>query len=65
MVDDPSVSRRHAKLQYDSGRLLIRDMESTNGTWVNGERLGPESATLRVGQSLNLGKVNLRVEGDF
>lgn len=65
MVDDPSVSRRHAKLQYDSGRLLIRDMESTNGTWVNGKRLGPESATLRVGQSLNLGKVNLRVEGDF
>jgi len=65
LVDDPSVSRRHAKLQYDSGRLLIRDMESTNGTWVNSKRLGPESATLSAGQSVNLGKVNLRVEGDF
>ncbi len=64
-VNDNSISRRHAKLQYDLGVLKVRDLGSTNGTWVNGVRLGPESATLRVGQSFNLGKVSLRVEGEL
>jgi pSer/pThr/pTyr-binding forkhead associated (FHA) protein len=64
-VNDNSISRRHAKLQFDSGVLKVRDLGSTNGTWINGVRLGPESATLRVGQSFNLGKVSLRVEGEL
>ena len=64
-IDDHSVSRRHAKLQFESGQLKIRDLQSTNGTWINGKRLGPESASLRMGQDIQLGKVRLRVEGDF
>jgi V8-like Glu-specific endopeptidase len=64
-INDNSVSRRHAKLQYDSGLLKIRDLGSTNGTWVNGVRLGPESTALKVGQSFHLGKVSLRVEGEL
>ncbi len=64
-IDDHSVSRRHAKLQFESGQLKIRDLQSTNGTWINGKRLGPESASLRMGQDIQLGKVRLRVEGEF
>ena len=64
-IDDHSVSRRHAKLQYESGQLKIRDLQSTNGTWVNGKRLGPESASLHIGQDIQLGKVRLRIEGEF
>jgi two-component system, NtrC family, sensor kinase len=36
-VADESVSRRHAELTPDDGRWWIRDLESTNGTFVNGE----------------------------
>lgn len=61
-INDKSVSRRHAKLQYDSGVLKIRDLGSTNGTWVNDVRLGTESAILRAGQSFNLGQVSLQIK---
>jgi pSer/pThr/pTyr-binding forkhead associated (FHA) protein len=44
---------------------MIQDLQSTNGTWMNNQRLGSQSATLRKGLSINLGKVNLRIEGDF
>jgi signal transduction histidine kinase len=36
-IADESVSRRHAELTPDDGRWWIRDLESTNGTFVNGE----------------------------
>jgi hypothetical protein len=65
VIADPSVSRKHARVTYASGRLMIQDLQSTNGTWMNNQRLGSQSATLRKGLSINLGKVNLRIEGDF
>jgi len=38
-VSDPDVSRRHAKVAIDDGQLSIEDLGSTNGTFVNGERI--------------------------
>src|SRR5687767_15845982 len=38
-VDHPSVSRRHARLQVDRGELRISDLDSRNGTRVNGMRI--------------------------
>ncbi len=35
------VSRRHARLEWRHGGLYIVDLDSTNGTWVNGRRLTP------------------------
>ena len=56
-IDDFSISRRHARLTVDSGRLLIEDLGSVGGTFVDGERLEPgarhlvaEGATLRFGE---------------
>jgi pSer/pThr/pTyr-binding forkhead associated (FHA) protein len=38
-VSDPDVSRRHAKVSIDDEQLSIEDLGSTNGTFVNGERI--------------------------
>ena len=41
-VPDPSVSRRHARLAWHGGQFWIEDLGSSNGTYVNGQRLaGP------------------------
>ncbi len=36
---DQTISRRHAELTPDDGRWFIRDLQSANGTWVNGQRV--------------------------
>ncbi len=41
LIDDFSIARRHARLTVDSGRLLVEDLGSVGGTFVNGERLEP------------------------
>ena len=39
-LDDPKVSRKHAELGlYGPGAYMLRDLASTNGTWVNGRRI--------------------------
>lgn len=55
-IDDFSISRRHARLTIDSGRLLIEDLGSVGGTFVDDVRLEPgvrhlvaPGATLRFG----------------
>ncbi|MGJ3239164.1 MAG: FHA domain-containing protein [Anaerolineae bacterium] len=35
------VSRHHAEITYENGAYYVRDLKSTNGTWLNGERLDP------------------------
>ncbi len=58
------VSRRHATITVDdAGRATVRDERSTNGTFVNGDRVLPGSTvTLSDGDSLRLaGKVTARV----
>lgn len=42
LIDQGSVSRRHAELSYAAGQYLLRDLGSTNGTFVNEQRLEPQ-----------------------
>lgn len=56
-VDAPSVSRRHARVVFSEGRATIEDMQSKNGTSVNGRRIeGPVALSdgdeIRVGVAL-------------
>ncbi|KAF8140769.1 SMAD/FHA domain-containing protein, partial [Mycena galopus ATCC 62051] len=37
------VSRRHAEVWQEGNKIFIRDIQSANGTYVNGRRLSPES----------------------
>jgi hypothetical protein len=59
-----SVSRRHAKLVRRSGQLyLVEDLGTTNGTFVNGERIAPgEPIEVRDGDLLRFGLVELRYQ---
>ena len=52
------VSRRHALITYENGTLFIADLNSTNGTRINGFQLEPgRSYRLRDGDELEFGRV--------
>jgi hypothetical protein len=57
---DPSVSRLHAIVEIDAGEPSVRDLDSTNGTFVNGRRVKFE--TLRHGDELLFGNTRMRFE---
>lgn len=60
VVDAPLVSRVHCRLTaHPAGSLELKDLKSTNGTLVNGRRVG--RATLKVGDRLTIGRVDFTV----
>ena len=58
VLEDRSVSRRHAVITCRDGEVVLLDDRSLNGVWVNGERVG--QATLRDGDSVAVGDVQMR-----
>ena len=60
---DPTVSRLHAILEPVASNWLVRDLDSTNGTFVNGERLLGERP-LHNGDELRVGRTNLLFRDD-
>lgn len=52
---DPEVSRHHAQVSWENGRLGLQDLGSTNGTFVNGQRLGTQVEPLNHGDVLRVG----------
>ncbi|HUH02819.1 MAG TPA: FHA domain-containing protein [Kofleriaceae bacterium] len=59
---EASVSRRHAEVFLDNGQVYIRDLGSSNGTWVNGSMVGPQPVALAPNQQIYVGHVPLSVE---
>jgi pSer/pThr/pTyr-binding forkhead associated (FHA) protein len=55
VIDDPSVSSRHAQLQLAGEDYQLKDLDSTNGTRVNGQVI--TTVTLRGGDRIRFGKV--------
>ena len=55
-IDDRSVSRRHTEIAPAAEGHTIRDLESRNGTWVRGERIGASPVPLRHGDEIGLGR---------
>ena len=63
VLDDSSVSRRHAEVRCGpDGSWLVRDQESTNGTYVNGVRVGPADHPVSHRDVVQFGKIALQVE---
>lgn len=60
VLSDPSVSRRHARLRFRDGRWILQDLDSTNGTLVNGVRVG--RCQLRAGDAVALGDEQLAID---
>jgi len=58
-LDDVTVSRHHAEFRVTEGRLEVRDLGSTNGTYVNGERV--ESTVLHAADEVIIGRFHLVV----
>ncbi|MGE0813728.1 MAG: FHA domain-containing protein [Vicinamibacterales bacterium] len=59
VVDAPLVSRLHCRLTLQPDGLLVEDLESTNGTFVNGERV--QKLLMRSGDALKVGRVEFSV----
>lgn len=60
VLGDTNVSRRHAQVALEDGSIVVTDLGSTNGTFVNGKRV--TRATVRPGDELTIGTSRLRVE---
>lgn len=58
-VDAALVSRLHCRLAAGAGEIEAVDLKSTNGTYVNGERV--DRGTLKAGDTLRIGAVELVV----
>jgi hypothetical protein len=59
-LDDPNVSRRHAAIYWSEGRVMVEDLDSTNGTMVNGYPIS--STVLRPKDVLVIGDTRIDVE---
>ena len=56
------VSRRHATIRRRGSRVVLLDLDSANGTYVNGKRLGPrQEEPLANGDVIALGKLKIQV----
>jgi predicted component of type VI protein secretion system len=56
-----SVSSHHAEILLQGNEVVVRDLNSTNGTFINGQQVTKE-AVLKPGQTLRLGQVEMRLE---
>src|ERR1039458_9292790 len=61
-LNDPSVSGSHCQIVVENGNVIIKDLASTNGTYVN--RSAVKEAALQPGQTIHLGSLELRFDTD-
>src|SRR5262245_27652218 len=63
VLEDPEVSRRHAVLRRSGASVVVEDLASTNGTFVNGERI-QSPREVRPGDQVRVGRTTLEIEPD-
>lgn len=61
VLEDSEVSRFHAVIELMPGGWIVRDLNSTNGTWLNNSRV-KERAAVKVGDKLRIGRTRLTIE---
>ncbi|MCC2959343.1 FHA domain-containing protein [Massilia sp. IC2-278] len=59
---DEFVSREHASIRYDAGHLYLQDLDSANGTYLNGQRVGSSAMPLAPGDQIRLGRTTLQLQ---
>jgi predicted component of type VI protein secretion system len=60
-IPEASVSSHHCEILLRGGDVVVRDLNSTNGTFINGNQVSGE-APLKSGQILRLGQIEMRLE---
>lgn len=63
LLADITVSRRHASVRQDGHTVVVTDLDSANGTFVNGERVY-DGTRLEDGDVIQLGKAEVRIRVD-
>jgi hypothetical protein len=61
-IAEASVSSHHCEVLLRGADVVIRDLNSTNGTFINGEKI--TESVLKPGQTLRLGQIEMRLEAD-
>jgi len=61
-IADPSVSSAHCRIEVAGNSIILHDLGSTNGSFINQQQV--LEATLSPGQNIRLGNVELRLEYD-
>jgi pSer/pThr/pTyr-binding forkhead associated (FHA) protein len=61
-IAEPSVSSHHCEVLLRGKEVVVRDLNSTNGTYINGEKV--TESVIKPGQILRLGQVEMRLETD-
>src|SRR3989475_11010196 len=61
-IAEPSVSSHHCEILLRGSDVVVRDLNSTNGTYINGEKI--TETVLKPGQVLRLGQIEMRLETD-
>ena len=59
-ISDGSVSSHHAEIILKGPEILVKDLNSTNGSFINGEKI--TETILKPGQILRLGQVELKID---
>ena len=59
-LDDSKLSKRHFEIRWDGGAYEVVDLDSTNGTFVNGRRVA--ATALRDGDEIRAGRTKVRIE---
>lgn len=60
-LTDPEVSRRHARFDFERGVLYVSDCGSSNGTFLNGKRIGDEGIEVRSGDAIDVGNTRITI----
>lgn len=59
-ITEPSVSSHHCEILLRGTDVVVKDLNSTNGTFINGEKVS--ESVLKPGQILRLGQIEMRLE---
>ncbi len=63
VIIDQGVSRRHVEISVTAAGVFIRDLESSNGTFLNGQKLGSEPLRFPANGTLTIGPIELSIFG--
>src|SRR5882762_11679206 len=64
VIRDPSLSSRHCEILANGPEVIVRDLDSKNGTYVDGVQLRNRQSQLKSGQKVTFGVVEARLELD-